>query len=582
MKQNKLLILSLLASFLLLISVSYSYAANEVTFGTVSDCPKPAGGTVQVPVLVGNDVNLAALDIIGTVVALGDVNLVVTGVAFDNRMAATDILDLRYPIGDLGGGIFRLGAVKLDGFDLNTGSGQIATLTLEYLSDCKLGTANLDPSEYDCDGIIKYTNFVSTDAVEIIPVVHAGAVNVVNSQPFFTYCPADTAIYWGDSYSRKLLADDPDLACGCQTLSFTLIEGPGSINASTGVYSFIATAQDIGCNHIKVRVSDGAAFGGEAFCEWDISVLNEPPEITCPDEVINILWGQTAAATITAVDTVDNGPMALLYSLIPDSYPGSPEINPVNGEFVWVTDEENAFLGTFEFCVIVTDGANLDLCNTANADTCCFTVHVDPKFRVVIDKIHAQLQGHYTDVAINLDGSYTSMNMGGYDFLIAYDAPGLTFMSAAPGELLTECNWEYFTYRFGPSGNCGDACPSGMLRLVALAETNNGANHPDCFNSAASTELAVLTFYVSNDRTLECQYLPIQFFWMDCGDNTISSQFGDTLFLVDKVFDFEGNDITFNDGVPSYTGIGDFCLEGDKYLPLRAIDFKNGGIDVVC
>jgi hypothetical protein len=174
------------------------------------------------------------------------------------------------------------------------------------------------------------------------------------------------------------------------------------------------------------------------------------------------------------------------------------------------------------------------------------------------------------------------MNMGGYDFLIAYDAPGLTFMSAAPGELLTECNWEYFTYRFGPSGNCGDACPSGMLRLVALAETNNGPNHPDCFNSAAATELAVLTFYVSNDRTLECQYLPIQFFWMDCGDNTISSQFGDTLFLVDKVYDFEGDDITFNDGVPSYTGIGDYCLEGDKYLPLRAIDFKDGGIDVVC
>jgi len=580
MKQNKLLILSLLASFLLLISVSYSYAANEVTFGTASDCPKPAGGTVQVPVMVGNDVNLAALDIIGKVVSDGNVNLMVTGIAFDNRLAALDILDERFPIGDLGGGIFRLGAVKIDGYDLNANSGQIATLTLEYISDCKLGTANLDPGTYDCGGDIKSTIFVGADAVAITPVVHAGAVNVVNSDPFFTYCPADTAIYWKDSYTKKLLADDPDLACGCDALSFELLEGPGGINASTGVYNFVATAQDIGCNHIKVRVFD--TFGGEAFCEWDITVLNKPPEITCPDEVINILWGQTAAATVTAIDP-DAGPMAMQFSLIdPGSYPGSPAIDPDNGEFVWVTDEENAYLGLFEFCVIVTDGANLDQCNTANADTCCFTVHVDPKFRVTIDKIHAQLQGHYTDVTINLDGSYTSMNMGGYDFLIAYDAPGLTFMSAAPGQLLDECGWEYFTYRFGPSGNCGDACPSGMLRLVALAETNNGPNHPDCFNSATATELAVLTFYVSNDRTLECQYLPIQFFWMDCGDNTISSQYGDTLFLVDKVYDFEGTDITFNDGVPSYTGIGDFCLEGDKYLPLRAIDFKDGGIDIVC
>jgi hypothetical protein len=174
------------------------------------------------------------------------------------------------------------------------------------------------------------------------------------------------------------------------------------------------------------------------------------------------------------------------------------------------------------------------------------------------------------------------MEMGGFDFLIAYDAPGLTFISATPGQLLEDCDWEYFTYRFGPYGNCGDACPSGLLRIVAMAETNNGANHPICFNSAAGTELAVLQFFVSNDRTYECMYLPIQFYWLDCGDNTISSKFGDTLFLVDKVFNFEGEDITFHDGVPSYTGIGDFCLEGDKVVPLRAIDFMDGGVDVVC
>jgi hypothetical protein len=272
------------------------------------------------------------------------------------------------------------------------------------------------------------------------------------------------------------------------------------------------------------------------------------------------------------------------FSLLnPGSYPGAPTIDAGTGVFTWVTGEENAYLGMWVFEVVVTDGANIDECNTENADTCSFVVHVDPKFRVTIDKIHDQLQGHYTEVGINLDGSYTSMNMGGFDFLIAYDAPALTFVEAMPGQLLEDCGWEYFTYRFGANGNCGDACPSGLLRLVALAETNNGANHPTCFNSAAGTELAVLKFFVSNDRTFECMYAPVYFFWMDCGDNVISSQDGDTLFLEDAVFNFEGGDITMHPAeFPSTGGTGDFCLVGDKEIPLRAIDFHNGGVDIVC
>jgi hypothetical protein len=581
MKQNKLLILSLLASFLLLFSASYSTAQNAVTFGTVDDCPKPADATVTVPVLIDNDVDLAALDIIGQVVSDGNVDLVVTGISFaDYRLDDINILDQRYPIGDLGGGIFRLGAVKMTGVDLASGSGQIATVTLKYLSDCQLGTANLDPASVDVGGVPTSTNFVDPDANQIDPTVNAGAVNAVNTPPSFTDCPGDAEIYWGDTYSQVLHADDPDLACGCDALKFYVDEGPGSIGLTNGLYTFTATAPDVGCQHVKIRVQDN--FGGVAYCEFTISVLNHPPEITCPDEVINILWGQTAAATVTAIDP-DSGPSGLTFSLIdPGSYPGSPEINPATGEFTWVTDEDNAFLGTFEFCAIVTDGANVDECNLLNADTCCFTVHVDPKFRVTIEKVHNQLQGHYAEVAINLDDSYTSMNMGGYDLLIAYDV-GLTFISATPGQLLTDCDWEYFTYRFGATGNCGDQCPSGVLRLVAMAETNNGANHPTCFNSATGTELAVLEFFVSNDRTLECQYLPVRFYWMDCADNTISSQYGDTLFLDDKVLEFEGNEITDHTfGFPGYYGALDSCLVGDKLYPLRAIDFKNGGVDVVC
>jgi hypothetical protein len=592
MKQNKLLILSLLASFLLLFSASYSYGQNAVTLGTVDDCPKPAGATVDVPVFIDNDVALSAADIIGTIVSDGNVDLVVTAVTFDNRMSIADVLDERYPIGDLGGGIFRLGAVKMSGTDLVAGSGQIATLTLEYISDCQLGSALLDPSDYDCNGVIRTTNFVDSDANEIIPTVNSGAVNVVNTAPSITNCPPTEEIYWGDTYTRTFTAEDPDLACGCDNLTFSLAAGPGTINASTGLYQFTATGGHVGCQYITVVVTD--AYGATATCDFLIKVLNEPPEITCVSDTINILWGHTATTTVTAIDP-DFGPGPLTFSLLPHGAPGSPEINPATGEFTWDTEKnDNAYIGLFEFCAVVTDGANLDTCNTENADTCCFYVHVDPKFNVTIEKIHDQLQGHYTEVGIYLDPDYESMPMGGYDFLISYDASALAFISASPGDLMENCGWEYFTYRFGPFGNCGpNACPSGMVRLVAMAETNNGPNHPDCYTGGLGTvggiELAVMEFFVTNDRTFECMFVPINFFWFDCGDNTISSRYGDTLFLEQEVWwygcdqdphQFEVTDHTW--GLPGAYGIPDECLIGDKEFPLRAIDFFGGGVDIVC
>jgi hypothetical protein len=539
---------------------------------------------------IDNDVPLAALDIVGETIELGGVSLVATAVTFGDRMSIPDVLDQRYPT--LGyDPIFGLGAVKLNGENLVAGSGQIAVITFEYVSDCVLGTVNLDPGTFDCGSGDRSTVFIDADANTIVPTVTPGAVNVVNTAPTITNCPADTFIYWGSTYSRTFTADDPDLDCDCDNLTFSIASGPGTINGVSGLYQFTATGGHVGCQPVVIEVED--EYGAVAQCEFLIEVLNKPPVITCPDEVINILWGHTATATVTATDP-DMGPGPLTFSLLPNSAPGSPEINPMTGEFTWETQKnDNAYIGLFEFCVVVSDGANLDQCNTENADTCCLYVHVDPKFNVTIEKIHDQLQGHYTEVGIYLDPDYESMPMGGFDFLISYDASALTFISAEPGDLLVACGWEYFTYRFGPFGNCGpNACPSGLLRLIAIAETNNGPNHPDCFTGGLGTEgieLARMEFFVTNDRTFECMFVPINFFWFDCGDNTISSRYGDTLFLEQEVWwygcdqdphQFEVTDHTF--GFPGAYGIPDECLIGDKEYPLRAIDFFGGGVDIIC
>jgi hypothetical protein len=118
-----------------------------------------------------------------------------------------------------------------------------------------------------------------------------------------------------------------------------------------------------------------------------------------------------------------------------------------------------------------------------------------------------------------------------------------------------------------------------------LAETNNGPNHPDmeCIQAGVGEVIATLTFFLSNDRTLECMYVPIRFFWMDCGDNTISTIYGDTLAMNRFIYEVSGGEISdYAYGFPGFVGAPDYCLEGDKVTPIRFIDFINGGVDIVC
>jgi hypothetical protein len=120
--------------------------------------------------------------------------------------------------------------------------------------------------------------------------------------------------------------------------------------------------------------------------------------------------------------------------------------------------------------------------------------------------------------------------------------------------------------------------------MVAIAEMNNGENHPDFFKGVDYDvwNLVDLKFLVKNDLTLECMYVPIRWVWYDCGDNGISSVTGDTLFISRYVYEFEGDEISAEDEFPTWFGAPEICDEGDKLFPLRALDFWNGGVDIIC
>jgi hypothetical protein len=208
-----------------------------------------------------------------------------------------------------------------------------------------------------------------------------------------------------------------------------------------------------------------------------------------------------------------------------------------------------------------------------------------PRPIIGIERTQDSPLGQLEYVSITIE--YGLLEMGSFDFLIAYDSSVLTFTGAEPGQLLPDCEWEYFTYRYGADGNCGDACPSGLLRIIAIAETNNGPFHPSCYGPPDTDpyELATMSFLVTNDRTFECQYTPISFYWGDCGDNSIPSVDSQVVYVSDHVYDFEGTDITDPTfGFPTYFGAQTECTDEGTGEPLWVphLDFMNGGINVAC
>jgi hypothetical protein len=370
----------------------------------------------------------------------------------------------------------------------------------------------------------------------------------------------------------------------------------GAVNAATitsgGALSWTPTLADVGASiSFDVSAKDGGGSGifGAAFTT-NVTVTNDAPVISgCPTAIIQQSAGGEAIIQLGATDA--DGCETLIWSDVTAVAPVGAVGVDQTGKVTYTPDPLDA--GSIIICVEVFDGAK--------ADTCCieFDVIIGAPYSIRIEKVEGPdslgvLQGQFHDVNIYLD-NVGDGGLGGFDLLIAYDASALSFQQALEGSIYGACNWEYFTYRYGANGNCSGGCPSGLLRVVGIAETNNGPAHPipDC--AAAGMTLASLRFYVSNDRTLECQFVPIRFFWFDCGDNTVSDEVG-VLYIAALVYDFW--DINETSGqaeyilidpalaaLPGYAGLdsGNICVyEPGKTEPTVGIDFYNGGIDIIC
>ncbi len=582
-----LLLISLIAVFM----VSSAFA-DSVTWETKA-IPRCVDQTATVTATV-TTANISALEIV--VEISGDYTLPAAGSRFTFdpgfTLLTTRAVDDTSDAHGTGVDTLRIAAMLTSPSDAPLAAGTYVIGRIHYHSkDVCSGGINLKPAifTYPIPAVIQ-TQFVDASTSAIVPVaVTNGVITISNLAPAIAAISGAT-IHWGTTFTATAAGTDPDQANGCETLTYSKVAGPAAmtVNASTGAISWLTTGADVCTHAVTIQVADKC--GATAQTSFTICVQNTPPVITCPGP-IQLVLGDTAKGTITSTDA-DHGPAAPLYSLLSFNGPGSFAVNPVSGAFAWPTIYNNAaYLGTWTATVVVTDGANICAgCSPSNADTCSFTVTVSWG-KVVVQKVENVLQGGFADVNIYMATNYP---VGGFDLLLSYDNSALSLQNVLPGKFISDCKWEYFTYRFGPFGNCTGACPSGMVKIVGLAETNNGNIHPSCFTNypnVADSTIATLHFLVTNNRTLNCSFVPISWYWIDCTDNDFSNVKGDSLLISRYVFGFGGSSSVYyriddpNAGFPTTLGAQASCdthNKPGKPNTWRIIDYFNGGIDIVC
>jgi len=321
----------------------------------------------------------------------------------------------------------------------------------------------------------------------------------------------------------------------------------------------------------------GTGACGVDSCTTTINITaDDPPILHLPaDTVIELCDNDSDLICIDGIYVEDETPATLTKICGP-------------GSFQMVTNDSGLlcfypfgnFFGDYNFCFEVNDGCN------SRIDTFKVTLQEAPQCNLCmvlsIDGGECIPVGRLQKVLLNIE---TFRPIGGFEILLSFDASVMAFSSALIDG--TEIDgWEYFNYRIN-SGACAPVCPSGLVRLIGLAETNNGANHPPVETLSPNGVLVNLYFHITNDQNVGGQFLPINFVTYECADNTFSDPSGNDLYVDSKIYNSESNliwdesnDVNFPESSrPNGMGTPDSCIVGvGQGLPKRCVEFINGGI----
>jgi len=393
-------------------------------------------------------------------------------------------------------------------------------------------------------------------------------IHVVDSNDPSLVVPPDQTHHWTDG-PQTLQATATDACVEPSELTYSIagcirITPPGTsspssvddieIDPSSGIITYDPGCLDVtaGPCLVTVRVEDPAGNSDEG--SFTIVVINMPPTITCPADIPE--WYSYQGEIRESFTAGDPNSDPITVSVLSTKWYGDPVAVPggmsVEGayEFVWSPGwlEE----GQWEITLQVDDGCQ--------QMTCAFNINITGSWRVGVTDEPCVLPGYNASVFITMTNT---LEMGGFDFLLSYDPSGLEFLGAEPWNEIID--WEYFTYRHSANSNCGDGCPSGQIRVIGIADLPDGSTPPEEVYLPEG-KIVKLSFATTDDRSFIGQCFWIDWLWFDCGDNAISSKFGDTMYVsqdIERLLPEED------------------CLAGfqDKgVVPQPILDFSDGSI----
>ncbi len=461
-------------------------------------------------------------------------------------------------------------------YDFNTDQDPAATFAVA------VGPGSISPT-----GVYTFSGQCPLGAIPVIVEATSPAgskirceftLNIIDNAPSCTPAQPTVTVSHGALAANQINTSDPDAG---DNVSVSQTSGPGTTSGS-GAWSYQTTCSDVGASPqtVQEQVVDG--FGNcqpgplSATCQFQLVVTNAAPNLTCgPDAQVQAGSHYSKQLSATDADPADAGNLSYSLNVGPPGLTVS-----ASGLVEW--DPTAADAGCHEVSVRATD-----LCGAIADCRYQICVVVGERFKICIDQIGPQgvYQGTDVDLSIRNVNDATDPDLangksvGGFSFLLSYDCTCLQFLSARKGALLNTQGWEFFTYRYGAvgNGNCGAGCPSCLIRIVAIADVNNGASHPN-LTQVNQGEWAVLRFRISNDRTLAGQCCAVNWFWFDCNDNTVSDSTGNTLWVVEQLLSVSGTPIPLN-GFPNDVSNCDAFSGGpDKPTPKKFLIFCNGQI----
>lgn len=179
------------------------------------------------------------------------------------------------------------------------------------------------------------------------------------------------------------------------------------------------------------------------------------------------------------------------------------------------------------------------------------------------------LAGSIIDVSIFVQ---SARQLGGIDFTIRYNDSLFSYLGVVQDTGLN--NWEYFTSSHNSDSN--------SVNIFTIADINNGPVHPDSADLFPKGSIAKYSFFVAPNWISESAQEEFSFFWLTCGDNAVSNTRGDTLIVLNRVFNPNGS-VLWNEPdslnypessrIPN-VGAPDSCLAAADRV-LFSIDFHN-------